>query len=281
MTRQFISRKAVVTGSGGGLGRAIALGLLKAGHKVLVVDRRAESIQETLDLAEDMGYGKMAFGFTVDLTTDDAASEVMEAADRLLGGVEILVNNAGIGPDSVRKDYFANPLRFDELSDEVVRLFFDVNGVAPLLLAIHATRRMRKGGWGRIVNVTTSNDSMMRPGLVPYGGSKASLESHSAAMAQELDGTGITVNVVVPGGVADTAMVPDELGFDRSTLIRPEVMLPPIFWFLSEGPGAPNNKRVLAATWTPEAEINNDPSVRPIGWPGVGSKAIIPPVKTS
>ena len=95
-------------------------------------------------------------------------------------------------------------------------------------------------------------------------------------MAQELEGTGITVNVVVPGGVADTAMVPDELGFERSSLIRPEVMLPPILWFLSDGADAPNNKRVLASTWTPDAERLSHPSVRPIGWPGVGSKAIIP-----
>jgi NAD(P)-dependent dehydrogenase (short-subunit alcohol dehydrogenase family) len=281
MTQPFISRKAIVTGSGRGLGRAIALGLLQAGHKVLVVDQQAQSIQETLDLAKSAGHGELAFGFAVDLTTDGAASTVMEAADSVLGGVDILINNAGIGPDSLRKDYFGNPMRFDELSDESVRRFFDVNGVAPLLLAIHATRRMRKTGWGRIVNVTTSNDSMMRPGLVPYGGSKASLEAHSAAMAQELEGTGITVNVVVPGGAADTAMVPDELGFDRAALIRPEVMLPPIFWFLSEGSDAPNNKRVLAAIWTPEADAKNDPAVRPIGWPGVGSKAILPTVKSN
>ncbi|MES2786614.1 MAG: SDR family oxidoreductase [Pseudomonadota bacterium] len=276
MTYPFISRKAVVTGSGSGLGRAIALGLLKAGHQVLVVDQREPSIAETLSLAQGMGCGERAFGFTIDLTVHDAAMLVMDAADRCLGGVEILVNNAGIGPDTLRKDYFGNPVHFDEISDDMVRLFFNVNGIAPLLLSMHATRRMRKGGWGRIINVTTSNDSMMRPHLIPYGGTKASLESHSAAMAQELEGSGITVNVVVPGGVADTGMVPDALGFDRASLIKPEVMLPPIFWFLTEGTSAPNNKRVLAATWTPQADANNDPAVRPIGWPGVGSKAIIP-----
>jgi NAD(P)-dependent dehydrogenase (short-subunit alcohol dehydrogenase family) len=275
------SRKAIVTGAGSGLGRAITLGLLAAGHRVLLVDRRAEAIEETLALVNNDGHREHAFPCTVDLATHDAATTVMQAADRLLGGVEILINNAGIGPDSVRKDYFRNPLRFDELTDETVRLFFNVNGIAPLLLAIHATRRMRQGGWGRIVNVTTSNDSMMRPGLIPYGGTKASLESHSAAMAQELIGTGITVNVVVPGGVTDTGMVPDELGFDRATLIRPEVMLPPIFWFLTDGPQAPNNKRVLAATWTPDAEVQGHASVRPIGWPGVGSQAIMPNMKNN
>ena len=279
MNRQGISRKAVVTGAGRGLGRAIALGLLSAGHRVLVVDRDVISVEETLGLARSTGAGNRAFGSAVDLTARDAAFEVMGTADSVLGGVEVLVNNAGIGPDALRKDYFGHPVRFDEVSDEMVRMFFEINGIAPLLLTIHALRRMRKAGWGRIINVTTSNDSMMRPGLGPYGGTKASLEAHSAALAQEFEGTGITVNVVVPGGVADTAMVPDELGFDRAALIRPEVMLPPILWFLSEGPDAPNNKRVLAARWTPESEAAGDPAVRPIGWPGVGSKAIIPETK--
>jgi NAD(P)-dependent dehydrogenase (short-subunit alcohol dehydrogenase family) len=279
MNHPFKPRRAVVTGAGSGLGRAIALGLLAAGHRVLIVDQNEKSIDDTLALAQDCGHGRLAFGFTADLTGHDAPGLVMAAADRLLGGVEILINNAGIGPASVRKDYFANPLPFDELSDDMVRLFFNVNGIAPLLLAIHATRRMRRNGWGRIINVTTSNDSMMRPGLIPYGGSKASLESHSAAMAQELDGSGITVNVVVPGGVANTAMSPDELGFDRASMIQPEVMLPPILWFLTDGPEAPNNKRVLAVSWTPDAEATGHPSVRPIGWPGIGSKAIMPLVK--
>lgn len=276
MSTSFISRQAIVTGAGRGLGRAIALGLLEAGHRVLVVDRHRPSIQDTLAAAEARGWGARAFGFTADLTAKNAARRVIEAAEQQLGGVEVLVNNAGVGPDTIRKDYFAQPPRFDDLSDEMVRLFFDVNGIAPLLLAIHATRRMRRDGWGRIVNVTTSNDSMMKPGLIPYGGTKASLESHSAAMAQELEGTGITVNVVTPGGAADTGMVCDEMGFDRATLIRPEAMLPPILWFLSEGPDAPNNKRVLAAGWTPQAEAEGHPSVRPIGWPGYGSRAIIP-----
>jgi NAD(P)-dependent dehydrogenase (short-subunit alcohol dehydrogenase family) len=281
MAYRSASRNVVVTGAGRGLGRAIALGLLQANYRVLVVDQHAGSVEETCDLARLAGCGERVFGFVIDLTTENAPADVMVAADRLLGGVDVLVNNAGIGPDTLRKDYFSNPLPFDELSDASVRRFFAVNGIAPLLLTIHAVRRMRKTGWGRVVNVTTSNDSMMRPGFVPYGGTKASLEAHSAAMASELEGTGITVNVVVPGGAADTAMVPDELGFDRASLIRPDAMVPPILWFLSEGPDAPNNKRVLAALWTPGADTHKDPAVRPIGWPGVGSKAILPTMKGS
>lgn len=274
-----ISRKAVVTGAGRGLGRAMALGLLNAGHSVLIVDQRKEAVQDTLDIARNSGQGDRAFGLALDLTEKDAVSKVLAAADNDLGGIEILVNNAGIGPDALGKNYLNDPPKFEEVPDDLVRLFFNVNGVAPLLLAMHATRRMRRAGWGRIVNVTTSNDSMMRPGFVPYGGSKASLEAHSAAMAQELEGSGITVNVIVPGGAADTAMVPNDMGFDRSTLVQPEAMVPPLLWFVGEGPGSPNGKRVVAATWTPEADATGHESVRPIGWPGIGSKAITPDTK--
>ena len=66
--------------------------------------------------------------------------------------------------------------------------------------------------WGRIVNVTTSLGTMIRSGSPSYGPSKAALEAMSAVMAKDLDGTGVTVNVLVPGGVTNTGMVPHEIG---------------------------------------------------------------------
>ena len=80
--------------------------------------------------------------------------------------------------------------------------------------------RFRAQGFGRIVNVTTSFFTMLRGGFAPYGPAKAGLEAWSASLAQELAATGVTVNVVVPGGPTDTPMVPQESGFDRRALIR-------------------------------------------------------------
>src|SRR5438132_7038777 len=89
-------------------------------------------------------------------------------------------------------------------------------------------------GWGRIVNVTTSLGTMLNAGSPTYGPSKAALEALSAIMAKDLDGTGVTVNVLVPGGVTNTPMISDEAGYDRDKLIQPEVMVPPLLWLVSD-----------------------------------------------
>ncbi|MFM0642130.1 SDR family NAD(P)-dependent oxidoreductase [Paraburkholderia metrosideri] len=271
-----IRRRAVVTGAARGLGRAMANGLLDAGHTVLFVDRDAQQVVEAVAQANEQRGRANAFSFACDLTQPGAVADVMFRTDEALGGIDILVNNAGVGPSLVSPDYFDNPPSFVDLSDDMVRFFFEINAVAPFLLAIHAARRMREQNWGRVVNVTTSHESMMRRGFAPYGGTKAALESHSAIMAQDLAGTGVTVNVLVPGGPADTPMIPLEAGFDRSKLVPPQALVAPLAWLVSEGNAAPNGKRVLAATWTPEAATaTSDASVAPIGWPLIG-RTIMP-----
>src|ERR1700747_3805634 len=93
---------------------------------------------------------------------------------------------------------------------------------------------MMRQGWGRIINVTTSLGTMLNAGSPTYGPSKAALEALSAIMAKDLDGTGVTVNVLVPGGVTNTPMISDEAGFDRTKLIHPKVMVPPLLWLVSD-----------------------------------------------
>jgi NAD(P)-dependent dehydrogenase (short-subunit alcohol dehydrogenase family) len=81
---------------------------------------------------------------------------------------------------------------------------------------------MMRQGWGRIINVMTSLGTMLNAGSPTYGPSKVALEALSAIMAKDLDGTGVTVNVLVPGGVTNTPMISDEAGFLRDKLIQPE-----------------------------------------------------------
>ena len=84
---------------------------------------------------------------------------------------------------------------------------------------------------------------MLRGGFQPYGPCKAGVEAMSAPHAKEFEGSGVTVNVVVPGGPADTPMVPAQSGFERKDLIPPEVMAPPIAWEeLAQSPVWPGGK---------------------------------------
>jgi NAD(P)-dependent dehydrogenase (short-subunit alcohol dehydrogenase family) len=104
---------------------------------------------------------------------------------------------------------------------------------------------------------------MLNAGSPTYGPSKAALEALSAIMAKDLDGTGVTVNVLVPGGVTDTPMISDEAGFDRAKLIQPEVMVPPLLWLVSEAAGKVTGRRFLGVHWDPA--LPPEPSGRE-GW---------------
>src|SRR5882757_4575467 len=92
---------------------------------------------------------------------------------------------------------------------------------------------MMRQKWGRIVNITTSLGTMIRDGSPTYGPSKAALEAFSAIMAKDLAGTGVTVNVLVPGGVTKTGMVALAAAYDRAEMLQPAVMAAPLHGLVS------------------------------------------------
>jgi NAD(P)-dependent dehydrogenase (short-subunit alcohol dehydrogenase family) len=183
--------------------------------------------------------GKSADLLTVqtDLTEDAAADAISKATHGKFGRIDILVNNAGIGPGAIRPDSWQRPLKFWEITPDQWLRFVAVHATAPFALTNAVAPEMMRQGWGRIVNVTTSLGTMLNAGSPIYGPSKAALEALSAIMAKDLDGTGVTVNVLVPGGITNTPMVSDEAGFERAKMIQPEVMAPPLVWLISDAAG--------------------------------------------
>jgi NAD(P)-dependent dehydrogenase (short-subunit alcohol dehydrogenase family) len=184
-----------------------------------------------------------------DLTNDAAVEEIATVTRDRFGGIDILVKNAGIGPGSIRPDSWQRPLKFWEITPDQWRLFVAVHTTAPLALTNAVVPEMMRQGWGRIVNITTSLGTMLNAGSPTYGPSKAALEALSAIMAKDLDGTGVTVNVLVPGGMTNTPMISDAAGFDRSKLIQPEIMAPPLVWLVSDAAGNVTGRRFLAVHW--------------------------------
>ena len=127
----------------------------------------------------------------------------------------------------------------------------NVNGT--FLMARSAVPPMLNGGFGRIVNITTSLATMQRRNNSPYGVTKAAIEAETLIWAQELKDTGVTVNSLIPGGAADTEFVHEasrkELAAMGRTLLPPSVMVPPVLWLASRLSDGVTGARFVGKLW--------------------------------
>jgi NAD(P)-dependent dehydrogenase (short-subunit alcohol dehydrogenase family) len=262
-----MERVVLITGAAGGIGRAMVAAALVTGHRVAAVDRDAAGLAA-------LGADAAAHPIRADLATAQGCTEAVAAAVARFGRVDAVVNNAGIGVSSLRPDAETRPPGVEELDATTWDRFFAINVRAPMLLLREALPMMRAGGWGRVVNNTTSFRTMLR--VLPYGATKAALEAASAVWAAELAGSGVTVNVLIPGGPTDTPLIADEAGWDRAKMLRPAIMGPPLAWLLSDEAGGFTGQRIIAARWDavlPGAQAAAQAG-RAIGWPELGADAV-------
>ena len=272
-------RVAIVTGAAGGIGRALVGGLLGQGLQVAAVDRTAEGLAELADAAQQRQQGAKLLTIEANLAEDESIDKIVSQARARFGTVDILVNNAGVGQATIRSDNRERPIKFWEVTPEQWKLFVAVHNNAPMALSRALVHDMMRQKWGRIVNVTTSLGTMIRDGSPTYGPSKAALEAFSAIMAKDLAGTGVTVNVLVPGGVTNTGMVPLEAGYDRAEMIQPAVMAPPLNWLVSDDAAAVTGRRFLGVHWDsslPPAEAAARAGA-PVAWTDIATMPIEPP----
>jgi NAD(P)-dependent dehydrogenase (short-subunit alcohol dehydrogenase family) len=263
---------AIVTGAASGLGRAMAIGLASAGFSVLAVDRQAE----TLAALPQQSPGKVV-PFPADLAQPDSFDRIVSAALERFGRIEVLVNNAGIGQASVRPDARLKPIRFWEATPAHWSQFVAVNATAPIMLARAVVPHMIKAGRGRVITVTTSLGTMVREGYLLYGASKAAAEAGMAVLAADLAGTGVTSNVLVPGGVTNTPLVGPNAG-DRNRMLQPEIMVPPLLWLVSDEANAVSARRFIAADWNPSLPASQaaEKAGAPIAWLDIARMPIEP-----
>jgi 3-oxoacyl-[acyl-carrier protein] reductase len=252
----MIGRAAIVTGGLRGLGRAMALGLAREGFAVVAVGHLPEDVPSFA--ADAAKCAERTLALVADLRRPEECDRVVEAAVSRFGGVDILINNAGltftyIAPDRFRR---ATPQKFWEVSDEIVQSVMDTNYVAADQLARRVASRMVERGWGRIINVTTKLDTMNRAGNSPYGPSKAALEMATEIWAKEVAGSGLTINILNPGAGANTPGMASEMR-DASRegrvpkLVEPEQMVAPLLWLVSPLADAVNGMRFDANAWDP------------------------------
>ena len=201
----------------------------------------------------------------------DAASEancqrVVNETLREFGGVHILVNNAGRGMRFVSEKFFDTPTKFWETDPAVWQMIVATNVNGPFLMARAAAPHMMRQRWGRIINISINHETMRRAGFSPYGPSKAALESETIIWAQDLDGTGVTVNALLPGGATDTGMVPPDIPVHlRQNLLHPDIMIPPLLWLVSDASNEITGSRFDAKLWDARCPLNKLPKNRARG----------------
>jgi NAD(P)-dependent dehydrogenase (short-subunit alcohol dehydrogenase family) len=254
----------------------MALGLLHAGANVVAVDVDAAVFDSLLEDVRGDGNEDSLLLYPADITQSGSAAGIVAAALERFGRLDILINNAGLNLESIIGTSRPLPEKFWDIAPADFRRITEVNAIAPFLLASAAVVPMLAQGWGRVINVSTSLDTMFRKGMIPYGGSKAAMEAHSSAMASDLLDTGVTLNVLIPGGMVRTRMTSVAAVHYGGGLFEPEIMIDPLLWLTSPDADSFSGRRIIAALWDNDAPIAEslEKSSAPIAWPQVGSQAI-------
>ncbi|MBK5928737.1 3-oxoacyl-[acyl-carrier-protein] reductase [Rhodobaculum claviforme] len=197
---------ALITGASGGIGAAVARALHGAGASVALSGTRQAPLEA---LAADLGA--RAHVVACDLSDTAAIEALPKRAAEALGGVDILINNAGITRDGL----------FMRMSDDDWQAVIDVNLTAAFRLSRGVLRGMMKARWGRIVNVTSVVGATGNAGQGNYAAAKAGLVGMSKSLAAEVASRGVTVNCIAPGFI-ETAMT-DKLTDDQKGRILGQI----------------------------------------------------------
>ena len=199
-------KKALITGASGGIGGEIARTLHKAGADIAISGTRLESLNS---LAEEIGSNVKIFQCNLNDTV--AIDDLLKTASEKMGGIDILINNAGITRDNL----------FMRMSDEEWLDVLNVNLTATMKLCKGMIRGMMKNRWGRIINISSVVGTTGNPGQANYAASKAGMVGMSKSLAFEVASRGITVNIIAPGFI-ETAMT-DKLNEDQKSNIMEQI----------------------------------------------------------
>ncbi|MGD0590307.1 MAG: SDR family oxidoreductase [Bacteroidota bacterium] len=238
---------AIVTGGGRGIGKAIAGAFAREGAKVVVTAARQRD--EIEQVASKIG----GTAVLADVSNKDDVQKLVDSVVSDFGRIDILVNNAARGMKFVNENFMTEPKPFWEADPDIWRMVIDTNISGVFLMTRAVIPHMLERRFGRIINISMNHETMKRKGFTPYGPSKAALESMSTIWAQELEGIGITLNVLLPGGATNTGMIPDTFPEPkRKELIDPAIMGPPAVYLASDDASGINGQRIIAVEWKGE-----------------------------
>lgn len=192
MDLKLTGKLALITGSTAGIGYAIAKTLAAEGADVILNGRSQKSVDEAVATLTSTATGRL-FGFAGDLSTSEAAEKLYAQYPN----VEILVNNLGIFEAEA----------FEEISDDNWRRFFEINVLSGVRLARYYLPAMKQQNWGRIIFISSESGIQIPAEMIHYGMTKSAQISVARGLAEDVAGTGITVNSVLPGPTKSRGVV--------------------------------------------------------------------------
>lgn len=245
-------RVVLVTGGARGLGREMAIALAETGCRLCVTGSTpgATLLQTEAEISAIAGQENV-LSVAADVTDPRAVDKTTNACLDRFGRIDVLVNNAGRGMRLISETFNTTPTKFWQSEIDAWHSIVDVNINGPFLMARSVVPHMLKQGFGKIINISTSDQTMVRQGYSPYGPSKAFLEAASRAWSRDLEGTGVDVNVLLPGGAADTDLLPPSAarkGADGN-LLSPAVMREAVIWLASDASNGQTGGRYIGRYW--------------------------------
>jgi 3-oxoacyl-[acyl-carrier protein] reductase len=237
----------VVTGASRGLGRAMSLALAAAGGRLVLASPESELLDEVAAQIEARHGTNRAIALVTDITSRSDCERVLTESLRRFGGLHVLVNNARRPHRGPGLPEAGNQLPFWESDPEIWQDTVRVNVNGSFLIAHTLVPHMIGQRWGRIVNITTSLATMQRKNNSPYGVTKAALEAATLIWAQDLAGTGVTVNSLIPGGMVDTD--PARPPRPGRQMLPVDIMNQAIVWLASEQSDGSSGGRYVGKLW--------------------------------
>jgi NAD(P)-dependent dehydrogenase (short-subunit alcohol dehydrogenase family) len=266
-SEEISSRVALVTGAAGGLGSRMAEALLGAGWRVVLSGTKAAALQDAFAHFPAAQFRCVE----ADLSREGAAEKLAGEGTAAFGRIDMLLNNAGVSSSAIEDVAPDLPVPLWSIPTEMLERFYRVNTLAPLRLAAALVPQMIERNWGRVVNVTTGLGTMLSYG--GYGGSKAAIEAETACLAKALAATGVTANVLAPGGPTATRMT-QNFPTPAAQMLQPEIMVGPILYLASEAASGVTGRRFIAKDWDPALPAEKAASMAgaPVAW-----TALVPP----
>lgn len=245
-------RVVIVTGGARGLGREMALELVASGAKVVITGMsESDAMRDTVTMATHLAGPHRIASIAADSGACSDCQRVLEFTLAQFGALHVLVNNAGQGMRLVSETFNTQPVPFWEVDPQAWQSIVSTNINGTFNMSRTVAPHLMAQGFGKIINISTSDQTMVRQGYSPYGPSKAALEAMSRAWSQDLKGTGVDVNVYLPGGAADTDLLPpgnNRRGADGN-LLPAAIMRRGIRWLCSDASNGHTGERYIARLW--------------------------------